>query len=366
MCTNIKIKTVNNEWITGRTNEFFGYFKSDLVFLPRGYEYPKFFNRPDLGTEKLSYAMIGETAKTAEIMEIDMDANSFIDGINEFGLSVSTLYFSIGFEWKVVEESDLKPEYISGYVLTNWLLGQCKTTKEVRAWMTKNYDRVVILKTEKEVQGFHFAVVDATGDSIVIEPENGRLYVKENFSGVMTNSPRLEWHQENLANFINLTPIDTISNSKIIDKNGKPIIKRTMSNGLKNLPGDWQSTSRYIRAHYLSLNASKPKTIEEGINTTFRILHTSDIVAGTIITPVPDEFMKFEPLVKTDLEGSFIADITDCILVKDLTNKIYYYKDIHNISPRFVKLTDYLDETEVKRIDFGDDKSLKFQEVKLI
>ncbi len=366
MCTNIKIKTVNNEWITGRTNEFAGYFKSDLVFLPHGYDHPKFYNRPDLGTEKLPYAMIGETSKTAHTLGIDFDKNSFIDGMNEFGLSVSNLYFSTGAKWKVIEESELQPNNISGYVLTNWLLGYCKTTQEVREWIIKNNDRIIILKTEREVQGFHFAIVDATGDSIVIEPENERLNIKENVSGVMTNSPRLEWHQENLANFINLTPIDTISNPKIIDKNGKPIIKRTMSNGIKNLPGDWQSTSRYIRAHYLSLNASIPKTIEEGIITTFRILHTSDIVPGTLISPVPDEMMKFEYLVKTDLEGSFITDITDCILVKDLTNKVYYYKDIHNISPRFVKLDTYLNETEPKRIDFDDDKSLKFQEIELI
>ncbi len=366
MCTAIKIHTKNNEIIVGRTNEFSGSFGSDLLFLPRGFKYLRFYDRPQYGYEEIKYATVGNASTTMIKMGLEFEKYSLIDGMNEFGLSVETHYFPVVFGWKVIKEADM-PEnsnYISGYTLTTLLLGQNKSVAEVREWIKINHDRIIIMERNLPAQGFHFQVTDPTGETIVLEPENGVINVKENPSGVMTNAPQLEWHLENLANYIGLRSTDIVSNPKIMDNKGVPFVRRSMGNGIKQLPGDFQATSRYIRAHYLSQNANITDNVEDGVNTCFRILHTTDIVAGTVSIAVPDSFMEVEEWEKLDGDGSFITDITDSIIVKDLANRIYYYKDCKNISPRFIRLDDYKNETSEKRISFHEDNSFKFQEVK--
>ncbi len=366
MCTALKIHTKNNDIIVGRTNEFSGSFDCDLLFLPRGFKYLRFFDHPEFGYEELKYATIGNASTTMFKMRLELDRYNFIDGMNEFGLSVELHYFPVVFGWKVIKEMDMPKDsnYISGYTLPNIILGQNRNVAEVREWLKENHDRIIIMERSLPVQGFHFQVTDTTGASIVLEPENGVINLKENPSGVMTNAPQLEWHLENLANYIGLRSTDIVSNPKIMDNKGVPFVRRSMGNGIKQLPGDGQATSRYIRAHYLSQNANITNNVEDGVNTCFRLLHTSDIVAGTVAIAVPDSFMEVEEWEKLDGEGSFITDITDSIIVKDLSNRIYYYKDYKNISPRFIKLNDYVNETSEKRLRFYDDHSLKFQEVK--
>jgi len=52
----------------------------------------------------------------------------------------------------------------------------------------------------------HWAMADATGDSVVIEYLDGVLHVNNNTVGVMTNDPDYQWHLYNLNNYVNLSP----------------------------------------------------------------------------------------------------------------------------------------------------------------
>lgn len=365
MCTNIKLRTKNNTWITGRTNEFSGSYAAETVYIPRNYSFKKFAFREDLGKINLKYAMVGQISKNASKMNFDFDDETFEDGMNEFGLSVAYLFFPIIGKWTVKEENELKESDFSGYQIANILLGLCKTTQEVREFVEAHRDDIVVLKNNSDPVGLHLAIVDKNGDSIVLEPINGKLIVKENPMGVMTNSPQLEWHIENLANYLNLNPIDTVKNDKFYCQSKKPIIKRSMGSGARGLPGDWTATSRFIRVAFISQNANVPATEIDAVNQCFRILHTSDIVEGSVVSPVDFDVNESSVFLKPDYEGNFITDVTDNTIVKDLENKVYYWTSIDNLAPRYVKLNDYLQFNEVKRIPINSDNSVQFQKVEL-
>ena len=56
MCTNITIKTIDNHWVTGRTNEFAALYKSSVNFVPRNHKHQNFFETKKLALHlKMSF-----------------------------------------------------------------------------------------------------------------------------------------------------------------------------------------------------------------------------------------------------------------------------------------------------------------------
>ena len=57
-----------------------------------------------------------------------------------------------------------------------------------------------------EAPPLHYHVSDATGRTVEITFVEGRIVLHDNPVGVLTNSPDLNWHYENLKNYANVTP----------------------------------------------------------------------------------------------------------------------------------------------------------------
>ena len=89
MCTSIILKTKSNQYITGRSNEFYTEYNSALVFIPRSYEHKNTF-----GTKQLNFCFKNKHSYLGVNMEgIIPIEDLMVDGLNEKGLSVSLLYF---------------------------------------------------------------------------------------------------------------------------------------------------------------------------------------------------------------------------------------------------------------------------------
>jgi len=74
MCTQISIKTLQNDIITGRTNEFGQYYRNNVSFFPRNYDVPNFAIGKSTKVRKAKYAVIG-----CNIGELFGDAASGLD-----------------------------------------------------------------------------------------------------------------------------------------------------------------------------------------------------------------------------------------------------------------------------------------------
>ena len=148
-----------------------------------------------------------------------------------------------------------------------YLLTTCATVDQVRAAMAK----IRVVAVVEPALGFaapvHFIVTEPSGKAIVIEYLKGEMKIFDAPLGVITNAPSYDWHETNLRNYINLSPV-ALPGKKLQDLNFKPL---GGGSGMIGLPGDFTPPSRFVRAVAFSQTARPTATGEETIYEVFRI-----------------------------------------------------------------------------------------------
>lgn len=304
MCTYISKMCANNSCLVGRTMEFSYELNSYPVFIPAGAEITRYAQS---GVYNSNYASVGMTAYERPIA---------VDGLNEHGLNVATLYFSGVAQYSdTVDENSYYP-----YEFNQLLLSQCKSVDDVISFLTEN-SGINVVDDPDDPMGLHWPVTDAMGKSIVIEPINGKLVITDNPVGVCTNSPELSWHLTNLANYVNMSTEG--QNSYVFNSDFTASINGAGS-GLTGIPGDWTPASRFVRAAYFTQMLPVPESAGSGVTDIFHILSTSDIVKGCVIShsDTGDEYMETTPY-------------TTCC---DLMNLYYYYHTYENRAITYLSL----------------------------
>ena len=119
-------------------------------------------------------------------------------------------------------------------------------------------------------------MTEPSGKAIVIEYLKGELKIFDAPLGVITNSPSYDWHETNLRNYINLSPV-AIPDKKIGDLDFKPL---GGGSGMIGLPGDFTPPSRFVRAVAFSKTARPTNTGEETMYELFRILDNFNVPLG--------------------------------------------------------------------------------------
>jgi choloylglycine hydrolase len=313
-CTDFQIVSSDNSIINGRSMEFGPETNSKLIVHPRG---ERFISSSPVGSETMrwnsKYGFVG-----LDVFGI----NTTVDGLNEKGLSVGVLWFpgaiyepiSPGTK-NVVEVTDL----------SNWMLGNFASVDEVRSALSNTTVWGAFNPVMKMIPPVHFAVHDSNGKNLVIEFVNGQKNIYDNPNGVLTNTPTFDWHITNLRNYLylrsqNVNPLTF----------GKLVLEPTgEGTGMLGIPGDWTPPSRFIRATAFVHYAKKPVSAKEGVNLAQHILNTVDIPKGDITS------------------NGQTADYTQWAVVKDLTNKVFYFRSYDSMSPKSVDL---------KKINFNSQK----------
>jgi choloylglycine hydrolase len=268
-CTGMQIKTADGLFINGRTVEFGMIIQMSDMFIPRHYSFTG--TLPDGGTG-LSYK-----SKYAVIGTVTFGTPAVVDGLNEKGLSIGMFYFP-GYAGYTSVTPENKDKGLSPIEFPNWILTQFATVDEVKAAL----NTVVIVPTVPKgwpgLPPFHYVIYDKTGQSIVIEPINGKLVVYDNPLGVMTNSPTFDWHMTNLTNYINLTAIN------VPPVNIRNVIVKPFGegSGLHGMPGDFTPPSRFVRAVVFSISALPAPNSREAVLQLFHILNQFDIPMGSV------------------------------------------------------------------------------------
>ena len=307
-CTDIQVKAKDGNVVVGRSMELSIDTKARIWFFPRGQQKASTIPKGPGGIAWTSrYGFLG----------IDSlgEKDYICDGLNEKGLAVEALFFT-GAQYQEAGSSDS----IAMTDLVIWLLGEFQDVQGVKNGLSKVKVVGVYLPKFHSVQGFHIAVHDALGKNLVIEFVSGEVKVYDNPLGVMTNRPTFDWQMTNLSNYINIDNYDNAPETL-----GEVKIESTGSgNGWLGIPGDWTPPSRFVRMALFVHKAPQPKNVEDALILANHILFTVDIPHGLILTKV--------------IPGETLSELTQWVVLKDLTNRVLYYRTYNDPSLQMIDL----------------------------
>jgi penicillin V acylase-like amidase (Ntn superfamily) len=309
MCTSIFTKTKDDKHFLARTMDFSFPLEGNPVFLPRDYSWHVLDGKEM--TNK--YAMLGTGRGIA-------GNYIFTDGINEHGLAIAELYLP---GEAVYNKKDIKGKNnLAPWEFLNWALGNYKSIKDLK----KDLKNIRLIDKELPILNksipLHFIFADLTGFAVVIEPSSGELKFKENPVGVMTNTPNLEWHTQNLRNYIHVQP-KQFGLKKYGEFTATPFSQGT---GTTGLPGGFTPSQRFVRAAFFKEYINEAIDEEEGVTNIWQILNTVRIPKGVVIE---------------DSEGE---DYTQYLAAMCLENKSFYFTSYENNQITKAELTDELIE----------------------
>ena len=296
MCTAITLKSKDQHHFLARNYDFVKGAELRVALAPRRFSY---LNKLTNNSIPSKYAVLG--------MSVSSDGYFiFADGVNEKGLTCAILELPSQNIWadQLIEEK----ENILPYDVTFWILANFTTVKELKEGL-KNLNIVAPLDDQGALATqVHWLVSDATGDSIVIEKTRTSFRAYYNKVGVLTNSPTYDWHLTNLNRYLNVSNKQSDS-----VKWGNELLKPySQGFGGLGLPGDYSSSSRFVKASFLRNHIDLDVDYEEGILECFHILNSVAVLEG---------------VVQTRSNESFITLYTSCICSNQ---QIYYYSTYTN------------------------------------
>ena len=267
-CTGITLRAADGSVVYGRTMEW-GTFdlRSRVVVVPRGSRFTGQVagHKPGM-TWEARYGVVGLDALEQDIL---------VDGMNEAGLTVGAFYHPGFAEYQAADPAKAA-ESMGATDVAQYLLSTCASTADARASIAKVRVVAVVEPAIGIAPPLHFLVTEPGGKAIVIEYLKGELKVFDAPLGVITNAPAYDWHETNLRNYVNLSPV-AIPGRKIEDLDFKPL---GGGSGMIGLPGDFTPPSRFIRAVAFSKTARPTRTGDETIYELFRILDNFNVPLG--------------------------------------------------------------------------------------
>ncbi len=320
MCTDFLLAAADGSFVNGRSMDF-GLDLNSQPFVRRRGEVMQSPAPKPPGSDglqwKVKYGYVG----------MNVFGRKFaVDGLNERGLSVGTLWLP-GSQYQ--QEVSDRSRALSVLLVNDWLLGTCASVDDVMAtlptvevWATE--------RMEQDLDPIHFSVHDASGKSIVIEFLDRKLNIFDNPVGTTTNAPVFPWHLENVRNYVGVTPYDGLD----VTVNGEKFMATGNGTGFRGIPGDYTPPSRFIRTLFLASAASPAKDARAARNLALHILNNVDIPKGAI---------RYKSLM-----GGENRDYTQWVAVKDLTHLLFDYRRYEDLDLRRIDLN---------KIDFGTIKS---------
>jgi choloylglycine hydrolase len=339
-CTGITLRARDGTVIFGRTLEWGSFdLNSRLMIIPRGFKFSA--STPDGKPGMTWQGRFG-------VVGIDaVEKNIVVDGMNEKGLAVGVFYHPGFAEYQkydpILSAATLGPTDIGQY-----LLSTCATVAEVRAAISK----VRVVAVIEPALGFaapvHYIATEPSGKAVVIEYLHGELKVFDAPLGVITNAPSYDWHETNLRNYINLSPV-ALPGKKIDDLDFKPL---GGGSGMIGLPGDFTPPSRFVRAVAFSKTARPTETGDETVYELFRILDNFNVPLGAA--------------EGTGAEKTYgMRSATIWTTAYDTKNLILYYHTQHNRRVRKIDLPriDFDKSREIFRLPLDKEKKQDIEDV---
>ncbi|CRH18610.1 choloylglycine hydrolase family protein [Carnobacterium maltaromaticum] len=316
MCTSIFLETKDNKHLLARTMDFSFPLDFDVVYLPKKNEW---VSEADKEKHQSKYGMLGAGRL--------LGTSYFVaDGVNEHGLAIAELYLP----QKAVYQKELDSEKINlaPHEFITWALGEFKSISELKKELSKVNLLEVPAPLIDTVTPLHWILTDTTGNCMVIEPTGKMLHLKENPVGVMTNTPLLDWHIDNLSNYLNVRP-KQYEPTKFGKYTSHAFSQGT---GTLGLPGGYTPPERFVRAAFFKEYIDQAGIEIEAVTNAVRILATVQIPKGIVVTDDDKE------------------DYSQYIGMMCNESKTYYYTDYNNTRISQITLTDELLERNSPKV----------------
>lgn len=334
-CSGFTWDTEDGKHLLGRTYDQFGSLEANrIAVVPRNY-------RLRLEIDALSKSEFVTRYAFAGMAVTGLDTPIMVDGINEKGLMGALLNFPAYADYgaqKGQKEILVHP----GFFVT-FLLGSCGTLGDVEAMAEK------IRLTEELIFGHtmsvHYIFSDASGQSLVIEPDKNGLTIHRDSIGVLTNSPGYEWHLTNLCNYVDVTNLP----EEPRELNGRQIaVFGEKQGGSMGLPGDYTSPSRFVRLAFMKHYGVKGRNEVEGVGRMFHAFAPVDIPAGLISAGDPED-------AKADYE------MTLCSTVMCAESRTYYFAVAENRRICAIRLERELENRDIRYFSLPREQDIDYR-----
>ena len=259
MCTGVRFSDSKGNMYFGRNLDWTVGYGQKVVITPREYKYTSAF----LGEMTPKFGAIIGMAIVVENTPL------YFDCANESGLAIAGLNFP-GYA-KYEEVAVDGKTNVAAYEFPLWVTMNFSTVDEVEKALK---DTAIVAKPINEqfpVSELHFIIGDKDR-SIVVEYSKNGMEIFKNDVDILTNQPGYAWHEENLRNYMNLSP----KRPHDVKWEKQELVPFGSGSMMRGIPGDYYSTSRFVRVAYLNTHYPTKDTEEDNI---LRLFHTLTGVA---------------------------------------------------------------------------------------
>lgn len=251
MCTAATYRTKDHYF--GRTLDYEVSYGEEVVVTPRNFP----FHFRHMGDLSSHYAIIGMATVAGEYP-------LYYDATNEKGLSMAGLNFPGNADYKPLAEGK---DNVATFELIPWLLGQCATVEEAKAYLTRMNLANTPFSTQFPVSPLHWIIADRDC-AITVESVREGIRIYDNPVGVLTNNPPFDYQMTNLTNYMSLSTESP--ENHFSDQLDLTPYSRGM--GMLGMPGDLSSASRFVRVAFTKLHSVSGTSESESISQFFHIL----------------------------------------------------------------------------------------------
>ena len=300
MCTAICYR--KNASYFGRNFDFDIGYGERVVITPRNYAIKMRCERAIIS----HYAMIG-------MATVVNDFPLYYEATNEKGLSMAGLNFP---ENAVYYEFAEEKDNITPFELIPWILAQCSCIDEAKALLGKINLVNVDFSEQLPLSPLHWMISD-NKFSLVVEPLKDGLKIYDDPFEVLTNNPPFEYHYTNVSNYMGLC----IGHATSQFRESIPMKNYSLGMGALGLPGDFSSTSRFIRALFVKENSVSEDNEASNVNQFFHILNAVAMPKGCVLATEDFEYTLYSSCCNAD-------------------SGIYYYTTYNNLEITAVNMHD--------------------------
>ncbi|MBO5415512.1 MAG: choloylglycine hydrolase [Clostridia bacterium] len=200
----------------------------------------------------------------------------YYDAVNESGLAAAGLNFPDNAVYSPKREGFFN---LASFELIPWLLSRCENLTDALRLLRRTNITPDAFSHDLPPTPLHWLIADRER-AVTLEATSRGVQIYDNPVGVLTNNPPFDYHLTNLANFMSadsLPPKNTLCPSLQI----KPY-SRGM--GGLGLPGDFSSTSRFVRAVFAKTHTAYAESESADIGRFFHIMDTVAQPRGCALT----------------------------------------------------------------------------------
>ena len=251
MCTAATYRTKDHYF--GRTLDYEVSYGEEVVVTPRNFP----FHFRHMGGLSSHYAIIGMATVAGEYP-------LYYDATNEKGLSMAGLNFPGNADYKPLAEGK---DNVATFELIPWLLGQCATVEEAKAYLARMNLANTPFGPQFPVSPLHWIIADRDC-AITVESVREGIRIYDNPVGILTNNPPFDYQMTNLTNYMSLStePPENHCSDQI------DLTPYSRGMGMLGMPGDLSSASRFVRVAFTKLHSVSGTSESESISQFFHIL----------------------------------------------------------------------------------------------